>query len=265
MRCAAGFAVALWLAVSQAGAVTEETVTERADCTGLLDRMGWTAGSVATPAGACFFEDVAPEGGGWRARVLALYGDVDALPDALPTRLTGGVWGLAGDQAEDAEPDPDRAVTATFDLASGGGVLRIDRVTLRLGETWRAELSARVEAVPEVWPAEPGALNETRIVSLDGALWSETEEASGEESGWASLARPWIAALAEGNGPAAAQAEAVLDALPDARGRLDVALGEAGLRVGDLAPLLRGGLTPDEFVEIVALADLALDWIPDAP
>lgn len=244
------------LSLAGAAAAAEELpAPEVADCEGLLRRLGWTAGEVATPAGACFLRDVAPEGGGWQARVMALHGDLDALPDALPSRLTGGVWGLAlGPRAE---------ATASFDLAAGGGTLRVDRLTLRLGDGWRGDVTARLEALPEVWPASGGALRDARIAALDGALWSE----GGRATAWAALARPWVEALAEGAGPAAAPAAAALrDALPGAQGRAEFALGaETGLRLLDILPRLEGGLAPEELAALAAEASLALDWTPDAP
>ena len=248
MTRAAAAALLAWLGAAEAG-----RAADAAECRALLARMGWTAEVVTAPAGACFLQGVAPEEGAWRARIVALHGDVDALPDAPPSRLTGGVWGLAWGEGPE--------LTATLDMASGGGVVRIDRLGLRAGR-WRGDLSARIEGVPEVWPAGPGALDATRLASLEGAVWTEEEAEGGAGPGFD--AGPWIAALARGGGAtAAAAARAAEEAGEGASGRLDLTLGEAGLAARAALPLLRGGLDPDEAAALAAEAGLALDWMPD--
>lgn len=251
------------------------------DCAALLARLGAVAGSVATPGGACFFRDVSRGGGedAWRARIVAVYGDVDALPDAAPRRLTGGAWGVipppafGGAAAVDplSEPDPAVDLTVSFGMVSGGGVVRIDRVDLRIGDAATATLSARLEGMPEVWPAEPGAAARMRLAALDlsidldgvPAIVAGGDDAPDAQT-WRTVAEPWLAALdRDGPSAAAAVARRFAAALPHPAGRLEVSLGDLALR--DAAPLLSDGLTPAALARVAAAAGLTLDWMPDAP
>ncbi len=242
---AAGLALLLAPAAAFAG--------DGADCAALLDRMGAVAAEVSTPGGACFLRDVTLGSGegAWSARIVALYGDLDALPDATPVRLTGGAWGLVppggvAPEVAGAEGDPAGDLNVTFDLASGQGVLRIDRFDLRFGDAADLSITARLEDMPETWPTEPRAMARARIVAFDARL-----ERDGGEGPWAEAVDGWLATLAPQGRAAGA-----------GTGRLDVALTapEVGL-LGALA-VLRGGPLPQSLGALAAMPGMEAVWTP---
>ena len=227
-----------------------------AECAALLARVGATAGSTATPGGACFFRDVAWGEGeaAWRARTLAVYGDLDAIPDAPPHRLTGGAWGVTRGEAAGEGDDAPPGVDLTFDVASGGGAVRVDRIGLRLGDAVDATLSARLEGMPPVWPAEPRAAARMRLVSLDLSLALD---------GWpeGAGAVPWLDALADAAPADAADALRAMAAAP--RGTLDLLVEQGEVPLREALRLLAGGATPGAVARLLALAGPSVEWAPE--
>lgn len=251
----------------------------QADCAALLDRLGGAAGSVATPGGACFFRDVTLGAGkdAWRARIVAIYGDVDALPDAVPLRLTGGAWGVtlpstlggAGPIEPAADPDPARDLVATFGMASGGGVVRVDRFDLRLGDAAEVTMTARLEGMPEVWPVDPRMAARMRLVALSLSVDADGLPAvlvRADAAPDAAAMAPWLDALDRGApAGAAATARAVVAAMPHPKGRLSIDFDGRGVPLLAAVSLLSEGVAPEALARLAAEADVTVTWTPAAP
>lgn len=265
-----------------AGPVSAAT---QADCVALLGRLGLEAKTVTAPSESCFYRGVTYGTGAarWRADILALFGDADALPDALPSRLTGGFVGLtpSPDPADmqDGETGPSDAVpmTVTFNIAAGGGTMRVDAASLRMGEAGRADLTATLSGLPQVWPAEPAAMARVRVQALhltvdtDGMieallrLLPQTTDGDGTSF---DAARAWLDTFGAGNDQAgnAAAAQALLAAFPKPRGALDLKLDGSGIAAIELVRLFDGfGLAPAVASRIAQDAGLEIIWTRDAP
>lgn len=283
----AAFAVLLLLA-----APTEAAT--RGDCVALLERLGIRAKATALRGDACVFTDLRPADGAarWRAARLVLSGDVDALPDALPDRLTGGVTGFVSDpsvarRAGLAALAPQRSrsgMSLTFDLASQGGSVRLNALTLRSGDAGEITATARLSGLPEVWPPEPAALATARLEELDatfvfGGLFEELMRAAvglrllgpdrpaePQVADFAAQARDWLAGLAgTALAGSAVEADAFLDTLPRPRGNLRLSTGGRGLMLVQFGALAGGSASPEFLARVLAAAEAELTWDPDAP
>ncbi len=263
-------------------------------CEGLVERLPMTAAATQVMAGICLYGDVRFEIGGtvWTADTLLLGGDVDALPDAPPTRLTGGMTGLAR-LREIADPpglawlrrgQAGPGMTISFDVTSADGVLRVNSFVLRRGEGDEIALTARLAGMPQVWPVGPAAMAAIRVqaldieIALDGlfealvlmplgtAVLDLAEPAEQQVAALRKATRAFLAAF-DGTAQAenAAQTQGFLDALPHPRGTLDVGIGGEGLSAVQLLRLFSGAPTPGLVRQLADAAALDIAWTPDAP
>ncbi|WP_179378645.1 hypothetical protein [Jannaschia marina] len=264
------------------------------DCEALVSRLPVEVETVDAVAGVCVLGEVrwgvAPAT--WRAARVTLGGDVDALPDALPRRLSGGVTGLMIDPVVEEMPglawlmrqQAHPGMSLGFDATSEGGVLRVNAFRFAMDETNELTLTARIAGVPEVWPVDPVAVAAITVQALDVEIAFDGmfEALLLLPLGSALLdltvpAEPQVAALrtqaevaldgfaAAGQAEAAAEARAFVDALPHPRGVLELRLGGRGIAALQTGAALAGGLTPDFAARVAEAAELELFWTPDAP
>lgn len=147
------------------------------ECQALIARVPVTVDTVDSIAGVCLFSDVrfgaAPTA--WRADRISLGGDIDALPDALPVRLSGGVTGLAIDPIIEGYPgmawlirqQAEPGISISFDTTADAGVLRINSLLFRMDETNEISVTARLAGVPEVWPVNPVSVAALTLQALE--------------------------------------------------------------------------------------------------
>ncbi len=276
------------LLATPAGAATE------GQCAALLARPGARAEAITLIGGACVFADPRyGEGAGrWRADRVSPSGDVEALPDAPPSRLTGGVTGFASDPEiaghpglecllrEQARPGP----SLTSDLAGRGGTLRIDRLTLRTEDAGEVTLTARLSGRPEVWPVDPVPVATMRLDELEATVvfdglfeaWAMVSPgrwlldiarpAEPQVATLSSLGSDWLTAL---NGSplseSAARARAFLADLPHPRGTLCLAVGGEGLTLRLAGRLLAAAVCPETIARLAEATEVDLTWDADAP
>lgn len=279
-------AAVLALLAGPAGAAT------LAECDALAARLPVGVGTTNAVAGVCLFQDVriGRSPAAWRADRVTLDGDVHALPDALPRRLSGGVTGLFTDPWLRDQPgfgwllrqQAMPGLSISFDMTSEAGVLRVNSFVLRDGDRGEVEVTARLAGVPEVWPVDSIAASAIRVQALDVEIGFDGlfERLLLVPLGTAMLdlraeAPPQVAALREtaatflagfaGTGQAenAAQVQAFLDALPNPRGVLEIGLGQAGLSPLQLLPFATGTVTPDYVTRVADAAAVAVVWTPD--
>lgn len=279
------------LLVLLAGPVSAASLAE---CEALAARLTVQVAEVEQIAGVCLFTDVRIEQAQqvWRARRISLGGDIDALPDALPRRLSGGVTGLALEPQMPGQPglawlvrqQAHPGLTLTFDATAEAGVLRVNSFVLRMDDTNEVALTARIAGVPEVWPVDPIAASAMRVQALDMEIVFDGlfEDLLLLPLGTGLLdlaqpAEPQVAALRtrmatvlsgfDGTPQAgnAAQAQAFLDALPHPRGTLEIGIGGAGLSALQLLPLLSGTVTADFAARVADAAALDIYWELEDP
>ena len=275
--------LALALLAAPAGAAVE------ADCAALLERVGARAGGTSFTGDACVFSDVEYGDGPsrWRAGRVILSGDVDALPDALPSRLTGGVTGLGLAPEIEGQPGFDwllreqakPGISLTFDITAEGGGVAINSLTFRLGDAGEVTASARLSGMPEVWPVDPVAMAGMKLDDMDATIVFDglfealvliplgtqlldlTQPAEPQVEALRAGAAAWLAgfegtALAEDAG----EAGAFLDTLPHPRGELGLRVGGTGLSLLQLGSLAGGIASPGFLARIAEAAEVELTW-----
>lgn len=261
-----------------------------AECEALRERVPLDVSATDAVAGVCLFSDVRFGGGvPLRAARISLGGDIDALPDALPARLTGGVTGLALDREVPGQPglawlmreQTLPGMRLSFDMVSAEGVLRLNSLVFRADDRNEITVSARFAGVPEVWPVAPVAASAIRVqalemeVAFDGmfesllllplgtTLLDLTQEAEPQVAALRDVAAEFLAGFS-GTAQAenAAQAQAFLDVLPHPRGVLEIDVGGAGIAAIQLLPALTGTVTPDYVTRVADAAALDVFWTP---
>lgn len=281
-------AALLALLASPAGAAT------LAECEALVSRVPVSVASTEAIAGVCLFSDVrfgvAPIV--WHADRISLGGDIDALPDALPARLSGGVTGLGLEPQVPGQPGLEWllrqsawfGMSLTFDTTSDAGILRINSFVFRLDDTNEIALTARIAGVPEVWPVDPLASANIRLQALDmelvfdgmfetlalmplgSALLDTRQPAEPQVAALRAVADAFLAGFGETpQAENAGQAQAFLDALPRPRGVLEIGIGGSGLSALQLFPVLTGVISPDFITRVADAAELDIFWMPEAP
>lgn len=279
-------AAALALLAGPAGAAS------LGECEALAARLPVDVRATKAVAGVCLFEDVriGQSPAAWRAERVTLGGDVDALPDALPRRLSGGVTGLFTDPWLRDQPgfgwllrqQAMPGLSVSFDMTAEAGVLRINSFALRDGDRGQVEVTARLAGVPEVWPVDPIAASAIRVQALDveigfngifeslllvplgTALLDLRAEAPPQVAALRETAATFLAGFeSTDQAENAAQVQAVLDALPNPRGVLEIGLGQAGLSPLQLLPFVTGTVTPDYVTRVADAAALDVVWTPD--
>lgn len=260
-------------------------------CEALVQRLPVEVAATTVIGGVCAFTDVRFGGTDttWRAERVLLGGDIDALPDALPTRLTGGVMGLVVEPHLPGQPglawligeQAGSGTIVTFDTAADAGVLRINSFVMRTGDAGRMALTARLTGVPDIWPINPTSAAAMRIQALDleitfdglfetlllmplgTALLDTTQEAEPQIAALRSAASAFLSDLQEtSQAENAAQAEVFLDALPHPRGVLEVGIGGEGLSAVQVLQFAKGIPTPDFVRRTGDAVDLDVFWTP---
>ncbi|SFJ80461.1 hypothetical protein [Jannaschia pohangensis] len=264
------------------------------DCKALVGRLSVSVERVESIAGTCLMSDVrfGDTSTPWHADRISLGGDIDALPDALPRRLSGGVVGLALDPQIPGRPGLDwlmreqsrPGLSLTFDLAAEAGVLSIRSLRFRMDETNGLSLTARLAGVPEIWPVDPVAASAIRLQAMDleidfdgmfealvliplGSAILDTTQAAEPQ---VAILRDGVRALLEpfAGTDQQANAEALqgfVDVLPHPRGVLSIGIGGTGLSAVQGMPFLTGTASPDFIARVASAAELDVQWTPDAP
>ena len=276
------------LALALAGPASAATTDA---CRALVERLPVEVGRVAGLTGSCLFLDVTVGKGDalWRADAVTLAGDVDALPDALPQRLSLAAAGIA--RGSEATDRPALAwllrqrdypgLSLRLRARVREGALVVDTFRLRFGEVGRIEGSARIVAPPQTFPFEPPALLATRLaeaeaeIAFDGLFERYWLEPLGRllldldaDPG------PQVIALRDRalafldrfeDGQLAASAEAagrLVDALPNPRGTLRLATTGEGVAALELAAPLLGRPSAETLATLVERLGLSVAWEP---
>ncbi|CTQ34290.1 hypothetical protein [Jannaschia rubra] len=278
-----------WLALVAVLTALPAGAATRADCRALLERMeDATAGQVSSVAGACRFRNVTLGLGAdrWTARTVTLSGDISALPDALPDRLTGGAESLAPAPEGVARPRlirraPDRpGLAVAFDLQADNGSVRINSLSLRAGDAAQLQFSARLTGVPQTLPFVPAAAMGLRLdrldatVDMDGThedfgrmlLWGGPQTVGDRLTRLRTEATRWLAEQESGDqAQNLAAARAFTATLPRPRGVLNLRVGGNGISAVQVGSLASGLASADFVARLARSADLHLSWTPDAP